>query len=53
MQRNYNIYLLRESKRNYYNTLNEKKICCNKKLWKVVKPLLSNKTVSTEKMTLL
>ena len=52
MQRNYCVSLLRNSKRDYYNNLNEKKVCDNRKFWKVVKPLLSNKVVSNEKITL-
>ena len=52
MQRNYCVSLLRKSKRDYYNNLNEKNICDNRKFWKVVKPLLSNKIVSNEKITL-
>ena len=48
MRRNYCASLLRKRKRDYYNNLNEK----NKKLWKVVKPLLSNKIVSNEKIAL-
>ena len=48
MRRNYCASLLRKSKRDYCNNLNEK----NKKLWKVVKPLLSNKIVSNEKIAL-
>ena len=43
---------MRKSTRNYYNNLNEKNICDNRKFWKVVKPLLSNKIVSNEKITL-
>ena len=52
MQRNYRVSLLRKSKRDQYNNLNEKNICDNRKFWKVVKPLLSNKIVSNEKITL-
>ena len=52
IQRNYCVSLLRKSKRDYYNNLNEKNICDNRKFWKVVKPLLSNKIVSNEKITL-
>ena len=52
MQRNYCVSLLRESKRDYYNNLNEKNIYDNGKFWKVVKPLLSNRIVSNEKITL-
>ena len=32
--------------------VNEKKLCDNKKSWGVVKPVLSNKVVSNEKITL-
>ena len=52
MQRNYCVLLSRKSKRDYCNNLNEKNICNNGKLWKVVKPLLSNKVFSNEKITL-
>ena len=51
-QRNLCVSLLRKSKREYYSSLNEKKICDNKKFWKVVKPMLSNKIVSNEKISL-
>ena len=36
MQQNYCVQLLRNSKRDYYNNLNEKNICDNKKFWKVM-----------------
>ena len=52
MERNYCVSLLRKSKRNYYNNLNEENICDNRKLSKVVKPLLSHEIVSNEKITL-
>ena len=52
MQRNYCVSLLRKSKIDYYNNLNEKKNCDNSKFCKVVKPLLSNKIVFNEKITL-
>ena len=52
MQRNYCVSLSRKSKRDYYNSLNEKNTCDNRPFWKVVKPLLSNKIVSNEKITL-
>ena len=52
MQRIYCVSLLRKSKSYYYNNLNEENICDNRKFWKVVKPLLSNKIVSNEKITL-
>ena len=52
MERNYCVSLLRKSKRNYYNNLNEENICDNRKLSKVEKPLLSHEIVSNEKITL-
>ena len=36
MQQNYCVQLLRNSKKDYYNNLNEKNICDNKKFWKVM-----------------
>ena len=44
---------MRRSKRDYYGSLNERNICDNKKCWKVVKPCLSNKVISNEKITLI
>ena len=52
MQRNSCVSLFQKSKRDYYNNLNGKNICNNKKFWKAVKPLLSNEIVSNEKTTL-
>ena len=52
-QRNLCVILLRKSKREFYNNLNEKKLCDNKKFWGVDKPVLSNKVVSNEQITLL
>ena len=49
--RNLCVALLR--KREYFGNLDEKKICDNKKFWSVVKPLLSNKVVSNENITLI
>ena len=51
-QRNLCVTLLRKSKREYFNNLNKKKVCNKKKFWGVVKPLLSNKIVSNEKITI-
>ena len=48
-QRNVCVKLLRKSKTKY---LDEKKLY-NKKFWSVVKPILSNKVVSNEKVTLI
>ena len=46
------VALLRKSKREYYQDLSAKNVCDNKKFWKVVKPLLSNKIMSSKKITL-
>ena len=51
-QRNLCVSLLRKSKRDYCQNLNVNSVCDNEKFWKVVKPLLSNKVVSNEKITL-
>ena len=52
-QRDLCVTLLRKSKREYFGNLNDKNLCDNKKFWSVVKPLLSNKVVSNEKIILL
>ena len=46
------VTLLGQSKTEYYQNLSVELVCDNKKCWKVVKPLLSNKIVSSEKITL-
>ena len=51
-QRNLCVTLLRKSKRKFYGNLNEKELCDNKKFWGEIKPVLSNKVVSNEKITL-
>ena len=43
---------LRKTKRSYYSNLNEKNVIDNRKFWKTVKPMLSNKFVNNEKITL-
>ena len=42
-QRNVCVTLLEKSRRQYYQNPSEENVCDNKKFWKVVKPLLSNK----------
>ena len=49
-QRNKCVSLLRKTKTNYYGNLNEKDITDNKKFWKTVKPLLSDKSKSSDKI---
>ena len=51
-QRNLCVTLLRKSKREYYQNLSVENVCDNKKIWKVVKPLLSNKIMPSEKKRL-
>ena len=46
MEGNYFVSLLRKSERNYYKNFNVKDITDNKKFWKTIKPLYSDKTKS-------
>ena len=52
-QRNYCVSLLRKSKSDYFGNLNEKNISDNKTFWKNIKPFLSDKVTSTQKITLI
>ena len=52
-QRNQCVSLPRKTKREYYSNLDEKKICDNKTFWKIVKPTLSKKIKSKERITLI
>ena len=45
--------LFRKSKKLYYSDLDEKKVTDNKTFWKSIKPFLSDKIVSREKVTLI
>ena len=51
-QRNLCVSLLRKTKRSYYSNLNEKNVIDNRKFWKTVKPMFSNKFVNSEKIAL-
>ena len=51
-QRNLCVSLLRKTKRSYYSNLNEKNVIDNRKFWKTVKPMLSNKFLNNKKITL-
>ena len=51
-QRNLCVSLLRKTKKDYYGNLNEKDEIDNKRFWKTVKPLFSEKVKSSEKITL-
>ena len=52
-QRNRCVSLLRKTKREYYSNLDEKNICDNKAFWKIVKPILSKKIMSNQRITLI
>ena len=46
------VSLLKKTKKNYWNSLNEKDVSDNKTFWKTVKPFLSDKIVSKEQILL-
>ena len=52
-QRNKSVSLLRKAKKEYFSLLNINKVKDNKSFWKIVKPFLSNKTISSGKVTLI
>ena len=51
-QRNICTSLCRKTKRQYYSTLNPSCVTSNKKFWKTVKPLFSEKVLTGESITL-
>ena len=52
-QRNFCTSLLRRTKKEYYSKLNPKHISDNKTFWKIVKPFFSEKSVTTDKITII
>ena len=50
-QWNYCFLLLRKTKKMYYSNLEEKNVKDNKRFWKIVKPLLSDKLTQGKKKT--
>ena len=46
------ISFTKNKKTNYYANLNEKDLTDNKQFWRTVKPLFSDKIISSEKITL-
>ena len=52
-QRNLCTSLIRKHKTIYYNNVDVKNICGNKKLWKIVKPLFSDKSHEHQNITLI
>ena len=51
-QRNYCVALLRDTKKCFYENLNPKLICDNKRFWQQVKPFFSDKTTPSSKIIL-
>ena len=51
-QRNYCIFLLRKTKKGYYENLDERKVSNNKIFWEAVKPSLSKKFNARERISL-
>ena len=52
-QRNLCVNLLKKTKTSYFENLNPSNISDNKKFWSTVKPLFSEKAISTDKITLI
>ena len=52
-QRNKCVPLLGKVKKEYFSSLSVNKVKDNKSFWKIVKPFLSSKTISSEKITLI
>ena len=51
-ERNFCVNLLRKEKKNFFEKIDVNKVTDNKTIWKTVKPLFSNKTVISDKITL-
>ena len=51
-QKNYCVSLLRQSKKQYYGSLNVNHVTDNKNFWRVVKPNFSNKILGTNRVIL-
>ena len=51
-QRNYCVSLMRQSKKQYYGSLNVNHLTDNKNFWRVVKPNFSNKILGTNRIIL-
>ena len=52
-QRNWCVFQLRRENNFFFANLNQKDITDNKKFWQTIKPFLSEKTKSREKITLI
>ena len=52
-QRNYCVSLIRKEKNNYFSNINTRDITDNKRFWKTVKPLFTDKIPTKSKITLI
>ena len=52
-QRNYCVSLIRKTKQKYYNSLDHRKVADNRSFWKYIKPLFSDKSTNSNKLTLI
>ena len=53
IQRNKCVALLKKTKKSYFSNLSASDICDNKKFWKTVKPMFTEKATSTDSITLI
>ena len=53
VQRNKCVSLLKEAKKAYFEALQPSQVCDNKKFWKIVNPLFTEKALSTDNITLI
>ena len=51
-QRNYCVSLIRKTKQQYYNNLDHWKVADNRSFWRSIKPLFSDKSSNSNKITL-
>ena len=51
-QRKFCVKLLRNSKKDFYNNLNVKRITDNRKFWQTIKPNFTDKTLKDERINL-
>ena len=51
-QWNYCVSLIRKTKQQYYNNLHHRKVADNRSFWKYIKPLFSDKSSNSNKITL-
>ena len=49
-QRNYCVFLLRRTKKEYYGSFDPRKVADNRTFWRTAKPFLSDKSVENEKL---